>query len=86
VCACRAPAVLNFKHAVISPGVIDVHIHLNEPGRAEWEGMWNGTLAAAYGGVTTVIDMPLNSNPVTTDITQLEAKKALTKVGCMRQA
>ncbi|GLC40179.1 hypothetical protein PLESTB_000259700 [Pleodorina starrii] len=72
-----SPHVMNFKHAVISPGVIDVHIHLNEPGRVEWEGITNGTVAAAAGGVTTVVDMPLNSDPVTTDRTQLEAKKAL---------
>ncbi|KAG2492833.1 hypothetical protein HYH03_008988 [Edaphochlamys debaryana] len=73
------PHVLNFKDAVISPGVIDVHIHLNEPGRVEWEGMINGTRAAVSGGVTTLIDMPLNSDPVTTDIEQLEAKKKLAK-------
>ncbi|EFJ47391.1 allantoinase [Volvox carteri f. nagariensis] len=74
------PHVMNFKHAVISPGVIDVHIHLNEPGRVEWEaGITNGTMAAAVGGVTTVIDMPLNSDPVTTDVRQLEAKKKLAK-------
>ncbi|KXZ50155.1 hypothetical protein GPECTOR_17g791 [Gonium pectorale] len=74
------PHVLNFKDAVISPGVIDVHIHLNEPGREEWEGISNGTRAAVSGGVTTVIDMPLNSNPVTTTLAQLEAKKARAKV------
>ncbi|GLI65799.1 hypothetical protein VaNZ11_009420 [Volvox africanus] len=73
------PHVMNFKNAVISPGVIDVHIHLNEPGRVDWEGITNGTRAAATGGVTTVIDMPLNSDPVTTDRTQLEAKKKLAR-------
>ncbi|PNG99756.1 Allantoinase, partial [Tetrabaena socialis] len=73
------PHVMNFKDAVISPGVIDVHIHLNEPGREDWEGITTGTQAAAAGGVTTVIDMPLNSFPVTTTIAQLEAKKELAK-------
>ncbi|KAG2443328.1 hypothetical protein HYH02_009394 [Chlamydomonas schloesseri] len=75
-----SPHTLNFKDAVVAPGVIDVHIHLNEPGRVEWEGIWNGTRAAVMGGVTTVIDMPLNSNPVTTDVVQLEAKKRAAKV------
>ncbi|KAJ9522288.1 hypothetical protein QJQ45_008138 [Haematococcus lacustris] len=58
------PKVLRFKSAVISPGAIDVHVHLNEPGREEWEGIETGTRAAVVGGVTTVVDMPLNSFPV----------------------
>ncbi|GFR49104.1 hypothetical protein Agub_g10899 [Astrephomene gubernaculifera] len=69
------PHVMNFRDAVISPGVIDVHCHLNEPGREEWEGIFNGTRAAASGGVTTLVDMPLNSAPATTTPQQLEAKK-----------
>lgn len=59
-------AVLDFGDAVLMPGVIDVHAHLNEPGRSDWEGIESGTAAAAAGGVTTVMDMPLNSDPVTT--------------------
>ncbi|KAL6762537.1 allantoinase [Haematococcus lacustris] len=74
------PKVLRFKSAVISPGVIDVHVHLNEPGREEWEGIETGTRAAVVGGVTTVVDMPLNSFPVTTTVEQLRAKQELAKV------
>lgn len=58
------------------PGLIDAHVHLNEPGRTEWEGFATGTRAAAAGGVTTVIDMPLNCLPETTTVAALEAKRA----------
>lgn len=58
------------------PGLVDPHVHLNEPGRTDWEGFATGTAAAAAGGVTTLIDMPLNSSPVTTTIAALEAKRA----------
>ncbi len=51
---------------VLMPGVIDVHVHINEPGRTDWEGFDTATQAAAAGGVTTIVDMPLNSSPVTT--------------------
>jgi allantoinase len=57
------------------PGLIDGHVHLNEPGRAEWEGIETGTLAAAAGGVTTLVDMPLNSTPVTTTVAALSKKR-----------
>ncbi len=60
---------------VIMPGVIDAHVHLNEPGRTEWEGFETGTRAAAAGGVTTLVDMPLNSTPVTTTIAALQEKR-----------
>ena len=56
------------------PGLVDAHVHLNEPGRTEWEGFYTGTQAAAFGGVTTVIDMPLNSIPPTTTVPWLEEK------------
>ncbi len=56
------------------PGLVDAHVHLNEPGRTEWEGFWTGTRAAASGGVTTVIDMPLNAIPPTTTLNGLEEK------------
>src|ERR1041385_5360513 len=60
--------------SVILPGVVDTHVHLNDPGRAHWEGFEFGTRAAAAGGVTTVIDMPLNSIPPTTTVDGLRAK------------
>src|SRR5215203_1307749 len=50
---------------VIMPGLVDTHVHINSPGRSEWEGFQSATLAAAAGGVTTLIDMPLNSIPPT---------------------
>lgn len=59
---------------VISPGVVDTHVHVNEPGRTEWEGFDTATRAAAAGGVTTIIDMPLNSVPATTSVGALHAK------------
>lgn len=55
---------------------LSAHVHLNEPGRTDWEGFWTGTRAAASGGVTTVVDMPLNSIPPTTTVEYLEAKRA----------
>lgn len=57
--------VVDYGDAVIMPGLIDVHVHLDEPGRVEWEGFYSGTKAAAAGGITTLIDMPLNSFPST---------------------
>ena len=59
---------------MILPGLVDAHVHLNEPGRTEWEGFSTGTKAAASGGVTTVIDMPLNAIPPTTTLNGLEEK------------
>ena len=50
------------------PGLVDTHVHVNEPGRTEWEGFATATRAAAAGGVTTIIDMPLNSIPPTVDL------------------
>jgi allantoinase len=55
----------DFGDKVLMPGIIDAHVHINEPGRTEWEGFDTATGAAAAGGITTVVDMPLNSNPVT---------------------
>ena len=66
----------DFGDWVISPGSIDSHVHCNEPGHEDWEGFATATAAAAAGGVTTLIDMPLNSLPVTTDVAALELKKA----------
>lgn len=59
---------------ILLPGLVDTHVHLNEPGRTEWEGFWTGTRAAASGGVTTVIDMPLNAIPPTTTVAGLNEK------------
>jgi allantoinase len=61
---------------VLLPGLVDVHVHVNEPGRTEWEGFASATRAAAAGGVTTILDMPLNSVPPTVDVAALEAKRA----------
>ncbi|MER8182117.1 allantoinase AllB [Kitasatospora sp. NPDC094015] len=57
------------------PGLVDTHVHVNEPGRTEWEGFATATRAAAAGGVTTIIDMPLNSVPPTTTVAGLDAKR-----------
>jgi len=63
---------------VVMPGIIDTHVHVNEPGRTEWEGWQTATTAAALGGVTTLADMPLNSDPVTTTRGALAQKRAAT--------
>ncbi len=60
---------------VLLPGLVDTHVHINEPGRTEWEGFDTGTRSAAAGGVTTVIDMPLNSIPATTSAAALAHKR-----------
>lgn len=60
---------------VVLPGLVDTHVHVNEPGRTEWEGFETATRAAAAGGITTIVDMPLNSVPVTVTATALRAKK-----------
>ena len=60
---------------VLLPGLVDTHVHVNEPGRTEWEGFETATRAAAAGGVTTILDMPLNSFPPTVDVPALATKK-----------
>jgi allantoinase len=60
---------------VLMPGLVDSHVHVNEPGRTEWEGFATATRAAALGGITTICDMPLNSIPATTTVAALEAKR-----------
>lgn len=64
---------------VLMPGLVDPHVHLNEPGRTEWEGLATGTAAASAGGITTLVDMPLNSSPVTTTPEAVEAKRSAAK-------
>ncbi|MFF5104475.1 allantoinase AllB [Streptomyces sp. NPDC000134] len=60
---------------VVLPGLVDTHVHVNDPGRAEWEGFWTATRAAAAGGITTLVDMPLNSIPPTTTVDHLRVKR-----------
>jgi allantoinase len=60
----------------VLPGLVDTHVHINEPGRTEWEGFSTATRAAAAGGITTLVDMPLNSSPVTTTVEALALKTA----------
>lgn len=73
------PNVVDVGDDVLMPGCIDVHAHINEPGRTDWEGFDTATQAAAAGGITTVIDMPLNSSPVTTTVAAFEQKLAASK-------
>jgi allantoinase len=67
---------------VVMPGLVDTHVHLNDPGRADWEGFEHGTRAAAAGGVTTIVDMPLNSIPSTTSVAGLDAKRRAASGRC----
>jgi allantoinase len=71
----RVAGAEDFGDLVIGPGLVDCHVHVNEPGRTEWEGFDTATRAAAAGGVTALVDMPLNSLPVTTTRAALELKK-----------
>jgi len=61
--------------SLVMPGIVDSHVHVNEPGRTEWEGFATAMRAAAAGGVTTICDMPLNAIPATTTVAALEAKR-----------
>lgn len=67
---------------LLLPGLVDAHVHLNEPGRTEWEGFASGTRAAASGGVTTVVDMPLNAIPPTTTVAGFDEKLAASRGQC----
>src|SRR5690349_2709002 len=68
--------VVDAGDLVVLPGLVDTHVHVNEPGRTDWEGFETATRAAAAGGVTTLLDMPLNAIPATTTVAALEAKMA----------
>src|SRR6266436_5299702 len=68
-------SVTDFGGAAILPGLVDSHVHINEPGRTEWEGFRTATRAAAAGGYTLLVDMPLNCLPPTTTVAALEAKR-----------
>lgn len=70
------PTARELGDSVLAPGLVDCHVHINEPGRAHWEGFETATRAAAAGGVTTLVDMPLNCIPVTTDRAALQSKLA----------
>ncbi|NUK11242.1 allantoinase AllB [Streptomyces lunaelactis] len=65
----------DFGDDVVLPGLVDTHVHVNDPGRTEWEGFWTATRAAAAGGITTLLDMPLNSLPPTTTVGNLRTKQ-----------
>src|SRR5438105_27538 len=67
--------VVDAGDRLVLPGLVDTHVHINEPGRTDWEGFATATRAAAAGGVTTLIDMPLNSSPVTTTVAALRQKQ-----------
>jgi allantoinase len=68
--------VISVGDLVLMPGLIDSHVHINEPGRTDWEGFETATKAAAAGGITTLVDMPLNSSPVTTTVAAFHEKLA----------
>jgi allantoinase len=71
----HGPADHDYGDLVVMPGLVDSHVHVNEPGRTEWEGFATATRAAAAGGITTIVDMPLNSLPPTTTVSALELKQ-----------
>jgi allantoinase len=77
-----SPGDLDAGDHVVLPGLVDPHVHINDPGRADWEGFEHATRAAAAGGVTTLVDMPLNSIPPTTTAQNLEAKRHAAKGRC----
>jgi len=77
-----ATAGEDLEDLALLPGLVDTHVHVNEPGRTEWEGFATATRAAAAGGVTTIVDMPLNSIPPTVDTDALAAKRAAAEGRC----
>ncbi|HXG70813.1 MAG TPA: allantoinase AllB [Gemmatimonadaceae bacterium] len=70
-----AASTIEASGSVVMPGLVDSHVHINDPGRADWEGFETATRAAAAGGITTLVDMPLNSIPSTTNVAALDAKR-----------
>ena len=74
--------VLDCGNDALLPGLVDTHVHINEPGRTEWEGFRTATRAAAAGGYTTLVDMPLNCLPETTTVAALEEKRAAAQGQC----
>ncbi len=78
-----AASEIDARHLTIFPGVIDAHVHFNEPGRTDWEGFGTGSRAAAAGGTTTVFEMPLNAHPPTTNRENFELKRAAAEVSSL---
>ena len=76
------PVVALATDEVLLPGLVDTHVHVNEPGRTEWEGFASVTRAAAAGGVTTIVDMPLNSIPATVDVPAVDVKRKAASGQC----
>ncbi|MDX6696279.1 MAG: allantoinase [Blastocatellia bacterium] len=76
------PLVEADDDSIVMPGLVDTHVHVNEPGRTEWEGFETATRAAAAGGVTTIVEMPLNSIPPTTTVEHLRAKLEAARGKC----
>ena len=74
--------VVDAGDSVVMPGLVDTHVHINAPGRTEWEGFRSATLAAAAGGVTTLVDMPLNSIPPTTTLDGFKTKLETARGDC----
>jgi allantoinase len=74
--------IVDVGDLVVSPGVVDTHVHVNEPGRTEWEGFESATRAAAAGGVTAIVDMPLNSVPPTITVAALDEKRRAARGQC----
>src|SRR6476660_1553566 len=77
-----ATDVVDAGSSVVLPGLVDSHVHVNEPGRTDWEGFDTATRASAAGGVTTIVDMPLNSIPATTTVGSLRAKTDAARGRC----
>src|SRR5882724_2888179 len=75
--------VKDFGEAAVLPGLVDSHVHINDPGRTDWEGFPTATRAAAAGGYTLLVDMPLNCLPATTTVAALEAKRAAANGQCL---
>jgi len=78
----RDVELVDAGESLVFPGLVDTHVHVNEPGRTEWEGFETATRSAAAGGVTTLLDMPLNSIPPTTTVAALESKRAAARGRC----
>jgi allantoinase len=78
----ESETLVDVDDAIVMPGLVDTHVHVNEPGRSEWEGFETATRAAAAGGVTTLLDMPLNSIPATTTVAALDAKRRAAEGHC----
>ena len=77
-----AETEIDVGDSVVMAGLVDTHVHVNDPGRTDWEGFESASRAAAAGGTTTIVDMPLNSSPVTTTVAALEAKIAAAEGTC----